>query len=156
MTRGKPWKANEENALRSLVEAKTPIDVIAVKLGRKPDAVYMKCLRLGLTGKPETSAPSFPLPKELPSIEETLRKLADALDAASTPGLDRAEVQRLHAVAKLAKAYKEILEDFVHYSEIEAKVNEMEAKYEALSLQSAMQSGKDSAAQQVSGSVAES
>ena len=71
-------------------------------------------------------------PEELPSVEETLRKLAGALEAASEPGLSKTEVQRLQVVATLARAYKEILADYINYQEIEAKLNDMEAKYAAL------------------------
>ena len=67
MTRGKPWTVDEEAALRALVEANTSIDAIAVKLNKKPDAIYVKCLRMGLTQKPHTPPSNIPLPKELPS-----------------------------------------------------------------------------------------
>jgi hypothetical protein len=43
------------------------------------------------------------IPKELPTVEEALKILAGALKAAGVPGLDRVEVQRLQAVARLAR-----------------------------------------------------
>jgi hypothetical protein len=43
------------------------------------------------------------LPKELPSVEEALIKLAGALNAACKPGLDKVEIQRLQVVATLAR-----------------------------------------------------
>lgn len=92
----------------------------------------VKSQRLGLQISGQATQRELPLPKELPSVEETLRKLAGALEAASELGLSKTEVQRLQVVATLARAYKEILADYINYREIEAKLNDMEAKYAAL------------------------
>jgi hypothetical protein len=46
------------------------------------------------------------LPRELPSIEEALKLLAGALQAASQAGLDKVEVQRLQAIATLARTHE--------------------------------------------------
>ena len=132
MTKGKPWTAEEEAELKTLVEAKTSINIIAAKLGKRRGAVYAKCQRLELETKGHLTANSFPLPEELPSIEEALRKLAGALEAACAPGLDKVEVQRLQVIATLAKTYKEILADYINYREIENKLNDMEEKYAQL------------------------
>ncbi len=129
--KGLPWTVEEEASLKALVEAKTPLDVIAAKLGRQPGAVFQKCRRLGL-GTRQVTAAEIALPAELPSVEETLRKLAGALDASCASGLSKVEVQRLQVVATLARAYKEILADYINYREIEAKLDDMEAKYAAL------------------------
>jgi hypothetical protein len=130
--KGKPWTVEEEKELSGLIESNASMEVIAAKLKRKPSAIYVKCMRLGLTAKPHASPASVPLPKELYSVEEALEMLAAALKTASTPGLDRAEVQRLQVVGSLAKTYKEILADYVDYRGIEAKMAEMEEKYQAL------------------------
>jgi type III secretory pathway component EscV len=106
---------------------------------------------MGLTQKPHSTPSNIPLPKELPSVEETLKKLAAALETACTPGLDRVEVQRLQVVATLSKTYKELLADYLNYREIEAKLNDMEAKYDAL----LKEKGKDDASKSVSAQVAE-
>lgn len=151
MTKGKPWTIEEEATLKALIEANTPLDAICVKLGKKPNAIYIKCLRLGLTKKPYTKPSSVPLPKELPSVEEALKKLATALDTASTPGLEKAEVQRLQVLATIAKTYKEILADYINYREIEAKLYDMEAKYDAL----LKETGKDDAPKPVPAQMAE-
>ncbi len=131
MPKGYPWTVEEEARLKAFVDAKVPLDVIAQKLGRQQGAIMIKCYRLGLEVLNTTSV-AIPLPEELPSVEETLRKLAGALDAASAPGLSKVEVQRLQVVATLAKTYKEILADYINYRAIEEKLNDMEAKYEAL------------------------
>jgi hypothetical protein len=132
MTRGLPWTVEEEVQLKKLVEAKTPIDVIASMLKRQAPAIVVKCQRLGLPISGRVTASALPLPAELPSVEETLKKLAGALEAASAPGLSGLELQRLQLVATLARAYKEILADYLDYREVEAKLIDMEAKYAAL------------------------
>jgi len=73
------------------------------------------------------------IPSALPSIEETARILAGVLKASVKPGLSRVEVQRLQTVANISKAYKELIVDFVHYQEVEIKLNmvmEQNAKLE--------------------------
>jgi hypothetical protein len=127
-----PWTVEEEIQLKALVEAKTPLSIIADTLGRQAPAVKLKCQRLGLAIDNEVTEHAISLPAELPSVEETLKKLAGALDAASASGLNKTEVQRLQVVATLARAYKEILADYLNYREVEAKLNDMEAKYAAL------------------------
>lgn len=58
--------------------------------------------------------------------------LAGALKTAVKPGLTKLEVQRLQAVSNIAKTYKELVTDYAHYTQIEAKLIEMETKYENL------------------------
>jgi hypothetical protein len=127
MAKGKSWTPQEEAQLRALVEANTSVESIAAQLGKQPGGVLMKCYRLGLKieSKDYTST-SISLPRELPSVEEALKMLAGALKAAVKPGLDKVEVQRLQAVATIAKTYKEILSDYINYREIEAKLEEIE------------------------------
>jgi hypothetical protein len=121
---GKVWTSEQEAALRALVEQKSNIDLIASKLGKTPKAVITKCQRMGLEldsgGYVNTSVS---IPKELPSVEETARILAGAMKASVKSGLSRVEVQRLQTVANISKAYKELIVDFVHYREVEAKLN---------------------------------
>ena len=151
MTKGKPWSVDEEASLKALADVNTPIDIMAAKLNRKPDAVYVKCIRLGLTKRPQTLVSSIPLPKELPSPEEVLKKFVAAFESACTPGLDRAEIQRLKVVDSMSKTYKELLADYLNSRGVERRLNDMEAKYEAL----LKEKGKDDASKPVSGQVAE-
>jgi hypothetical protein len=132
MTKGKPWTVEEETQLKALVEAKTPLGIITEKLRRKPGAILIKCKRLGLTDYRRATNTSISLPKELPSIEETVEKLAAALEAASTPGLDRMELKRLQVLATIAKTYKELLADYIKYREIEIRLDVMEENYARL------------------------
>ena len=145
MTKGKPWSIDEEALLKELAEANAPIDIMAAKLKRKPDAVYVKCIRLGLAKRPNALVSAVSLPKEIPSVEETLKKLAVALEIACTPGLDRVEVQRLQVVSTLSKTYQELLVGYLNYRGIEGRLNDMEVKYDAL----LKKTGKDDASKPV-------
>ncbi len=132
MAKGLQWTTEEEAQLKALVAANTSLEAMAVKLGRQPGAIVIKCRRLGLATHSGVTTVALSLPKELPSVEETLKKLAGAMEAASAPGLSRVEVQRLQVVATLARTYKDILADYINYREVEAKLNDMEIKYVAL------------------------
>ena len=127
MTKGKHWTIQEEAELKTLVEANTHVETIAALLGKKPGAIFIKCQRLGLKLQSKGYVNnSVPIPRELPSVEDALKMLAGALKTAVKPGLDKVEVQRLQAVATIAKTYKELLADYINYREIEAKLKEME------------------------------
>jgi hypothetical protein len=135
MPRGIPWTTQQETELKTLLEKQTPIDVIALKLAKKPAAVAVKIKRLGLNPtNPEGNhfTDQITLPNDLPSIENTLKMLAGALKAAIKPGLTKIEIQRLQTVANIAKTYKELAADYARYDQIEAKLLEMETKYEKL------------------------
>jgi len=135
LVKGKPWTVKEEKQLKDLHEAKTPIDVISTKLGRKPTAIMVKCGRLNIdvvVPKGCTTTTSIQLPSDLPSVEEALKILAGALNAARKSGLDKVEVQRLQVIATSARTYKEILADYVNYRGIEARMAKMEEECERL------------------------
>ena len=133
--KGKPWTADEETLLKQLVDVKTPLEVMSVKLQKTSDAVIQKCRRLGLEVvglESFRTSTSIQMPTDLPSVEEALKMLAGALRASLAPGLDKVEVQRLQVVATLARTYKEVLEDYINYRAIEVKLVELEAKYARL------------------------
>jgi hypothetical protein len=135
MPRGIPWTTEQETELKTLLNNQTPLDVIALKLGKKPGAVTVKIKRLKLNPtNPEGNhfTDQITLPKGLPSIEAALKMLAGALQTAIKPGLTKIEVQRLQTVANIAKTYKEFAADYARYDQIEAKLLEMETKYEKL------------------------
>jgi type III secretory pathway component EscV len=129
MTRGKPWNQEEETLLRELIKANTSLETITEKLNRKPGAIHVKCLRLGLTRGQHYALPNIPLPKGLPSVEDALRKLAKALETASTPGLSYVEVQRLQVLSSLTKTYDTTMSHYLNYREVESKMEKMEAKF---------------------------
>jgi len=136
VTKGKPWTRKQEKELRRLVGAKDALLVIAVKLDKSPEAIRKKIERLGLEvvdqKKNSRTTTSLKIPEELPTVEETLKMLAGALQAAMLPGLNKVEVQSLQTVARLAKTYKNLFSDYVDYPRIEAELVELRGKYEDL------------------------
>jgi hypothetical protein len=135
--KGKPWTIDEEKQLRELVEAKTHIDVIAVKLNRQPDAVLIKCKRLKLEvvvgikkiKATTTSSVGLKLPTELPSVEEALKMLAGALDALKKGGVDKTEIIRLSRIIQGAEAYIDRVAEYMDYRGLEVEMLDWRAKY---------------------------
>lgn len=127
MTKGKKWTTEQENQLKELITANKTIEAIADQLEKTPGAIILKSQRLGLNLQTYGYITTpVPIPRELPSIEQTLKTLAGALKEASKPGLNRLEVARLQSIATLSKAYKDSLADYVNYRAIELKLKEME------------------------------
>jgi pyruvate formate-lyase activating enzyme-like uncharacterized protein len=127
MTKGKHWTTQEETELKTLIGANATVDEIVAKLQKSPGAIFLKCRRLGLKIQSKGYINTgISIPRELPSVEEALKMLAGALKTAVKPGLEKVEVQRLQAVATIAKTYKEILADYINYREIENKLKKME------------------------------
>ncbi len=83
-------------------------------------AIYKKTERLGLEVVDEEkqnvlSTTSLELPKELPSIEETLTKLSAALAVLERLGLEKSDILRLRGIISGCKVYKELLVDYLNY-----------------------------------------
>jgi DNA-binding Lrp family transcriptional regulator len=138
LTKGKPWSIELEKQLRDLVEAKTSLSAISKLLGKPEEAVRQKIRRLGLEAVVQkkivcsTTSSELVLPQELPSVEETLKKLSAALNALETPGLEKSEVMRLRAIIQAVKVYKELLTDYMNYRGLEVELMELSKKYEQL------------------------
>jgi len=134
MPKGVPWSKSEVDELLTLRTSGATVRQIAQKMGKSEQAVQKKIERLGLkVVQPQnicsTTTSELIMPEELPSIEEALKILAAAMNALQTPGLTKAEVQRLRNIIQGCKIYKELLADYVNYRQIEAKLVEMEQKY---------------------------
>jgi len=135
MTKGKPWDIEEERQLRVLFEEGKNVDQIAKVMVKTRDAVLNKIYDLGLKREEENKAhgrrlsSSFQLPKELPSVEEALKKLAAALKELEQPGLAQSEVLRLRSIISGVKVYKEVFADYFDYCELEQRLMELERKY---------------------------
>jgi hypothetical protein len=135
MTKGKPWPNEKETQLQELVASKTALPVIAKTLGKSEEAVRQKIARLGLEvveQKKIVCSTTSNLPAELFSIEEALKKLAAALVALETPGLDKAEVLRLRRIISGCKIYKDLFSDYVNYRGLETELLELRRNYDAL------------------------
>ena len=133
---GKYWKPEEEQLLRELWESGVhDFKVLAEKINRPEGGIQEKLRRMRLlvvVQNPQSHTTRLELPKELPSVEESLKILAGALKTAAKSGLSKVEVQRLQVVATLARTYKDLLSDYIGYRAIEAKLVELEAKYARL------------------------
>ncbi len=131
---GRVWTLEEEAKLRQLAEAGENVDVIAAKLGRNRDAVMVKAKRINVrvVGQPlwHTTTTDLKLPPELPTPEEALKVLAAALDASKQKGLDKVEVERLKAVAQLARTYDTLLDKYIGYRKIEEELIRLDQKYQ--------------------------
>jgi hypothetical protein len=72
------------------------------------------------------------LPKELPSVEDSLRTLSAALKALDMPGLDQSEVLRLRGIITGVKIYKELYADYLDYHGLEAELIELKEKFDTI------------------------
>jgi hypothetical protein len=84
--KGKPWTVEDEKKLAKLVKDKKTLGVIAETLGKSPEAVRKKIERLklevvdqALQQRTTTTSPLV-LPKELPSVEESIIDLFRCLN----------------------------------------------------------------------------
>ena len=138
MVKGKPWPTEDEQKLSSWFHSGTvDLRVLAFSFDGKysENAVYQKLLDLGLLKEEEdckhhfSSSSSLKLPEELPSIEETLKTLAGALEALKSSGLEKNDVFRLRTIITGAKVYKDLLSDYINYRGLEAELLELREKY---------------------------
>ena len=142
MTKGKPWPAEDENKLRDWYQSgTTELRVLVFSFDGRytEEAIRQKLLKFGLLKEqqqPKNSncccSTELTLPQDLPSIEETLKILAAALEALKTPGLDKAEVLRLRGIIAGVKVYQERFAEYVHYREMEEELMEARRKYAEL------------------------
>ncbi len=134
---GRPWTQEEETQLKELAEQGLSADDIAAKLQRNRDAILVKARRLGIArvvggSLAHTTTTDIKLPLELPTPEEALKLLAGALQIAKEKGLDKIEVERLKAIAQLARTYDALLDKYVGYRRIEENLIRLDQKYKEL------------------------
>jgi len=72
------------------------------------------------------------LPKELPTIENVMKRVSSALSALEQPGNDKREIIRLRCFILGIKLYKKMFADFVHYREIETELVDLRQKYQEI------------------------
>jgi uncharacterized protein YydD (DUF2326 family) len=99
--------------------------------------VYEKAKRLGLkviisSQKRKIITSNVELPEDLPSIEEALKTLNNALKALETPGLDQAETLRLGKIIQGVKTYQGLFADYVNYRDLETELLDLRKKCEEL------------------------
>jgi hypothetical protein len=139
LVKGKPWPVEDERKLKDWFTSGTnELRVLAFSFENRysENAVYQKLLDLGLLSEEErkkhSSSINPELLAELPSIEEELKKLAEALKTLDKPGLEKGEVLRLRSIISGVKTYKELLADYLDYRELEAELLESNKKYDEL------------------------
>ena len=137
MGKGKPWSAELENQLRELLQAGKSVKVVAKVLGKTENAIRQKMIKLELVEEKKTEnsavfSSTLVLPKDLPSVETVLKKAAAALVGLETPGLSKTEVMRLRALIQSAAVYQVKIAEYMEYRRIEAKLIDLDEKYERL------------------------
>ena len=100
-----------EEALKDLVEAKTPLSVITKKLGVSEEPTRAKIQRLGLEEVEQrkntcSSSSELIMPEDLISIEDTLKKLVAAMTALETIGLSKTEIMQLRTLIQTSGLYQ--------------------------------------------------
>ena len=128
MPKGKPWTVELENQLRELLQAGKSVKVVAKVLGKTENAIRQKMIKLGLVEEKKTENNAFlsstlVLPKDLPSVEEALLKVAAAMKALEKPGLSKTEIMRLRTLIQTSGLYQKRFAEYVNYRQIEAKVD---------------------------------
>jgi hypothetical protein len=136
LTKGKRWDAKKEQKLKDLVAAKKSVSAIAKVLGKTEDSVRSKMNRLGLVVEEEVqknslSSSTLELPKELPTIETVLKMAAAAMKQLET-AKSKTEIMRLRAIIQATSVYQIKLAEYLDYRGIEAKLIELDEKYEKL------------------------
>ena len=140
MPRGKPWTREEENTLIHLAKDGKSVEAIAGTLDKSEGSTFIKMKRLGLKEVvvvsenqklTTTTEPSQPLPAELPTVEEALKRLNAAVAALEKPGIDRNEIARLKSVIQGLKMYKDYFADYMHYRQVEIEVVKLRKEFDA-------------------------
>ena len=72
------------------------------------------------------------MPEDLPSVETVLKTAAAAMAGLETPGLSKTEVMRLRALIQSAAVYQVRIAEYIDYRRIEAKLIDLDEKYERL------------------------
>ncbi|WNZ28472.1 MAG: hypothetical protein IAX21_07325 [Candidatus Bathyarchaeota archaeon] len=135
MPKGKPWTKDQEMQLRELLQAGKSIQVIAKTFGKTQNAIRQKMIKLELEEKKSNCSlfsSTLKLPEEIPSIETVLKTALAALKALEKPGLAKVEVMRLRAIIQSAAVCQVKIAEFIDYARIEAKLIELDEKYEKL------------------------
>jgi hypothetical protein len=122
--KGKPWTIEEEKQLREMVQARKPVTAMARFFGKSPESIKKKMGRLGLKVVVRQISQTTTT-DDLPSIEEALKTLNEALTSLKIPGLDQSETLRLRSIIQGVKIYKELFADYVNYRALEEKVEEL-------------------------------
>ena len=140
LLKGKPWSVEEEKQLREMFLAHRPLGVIVGSLGKTKESIRCKIARMHLVDDNHLKSQRLSSSKvlsstqkltseELPSVEEALQKINNALDLLESPGLDQAETLRLRSIIQGRKMYIEKLAEYMDYRGLEVEMLEWREKY---------------------------
>jgi len=139
MPEWKKWRNEDIKQLRQLAKQGKGWDAIAAELGRSVEAVQQKARRLGVdvvvtvpANDATTTSTELVMPKELISVEESLKKLVAAMNELENEKLSKTDVMRLRTLIQSCNLYQMRVAEYINYRRIEERLLEMEAKYERL------------------------
>jgi len=140
MPEWKKWRNEDIQQLRQLAKQGKGWDAIAAELGRSVEAVQQKARRLGVdvvvtvpaNDATTTTTAELVMPKELISVEESLKKLVAAMNLLENSGLSKTDVMRLRTLIQSSNIYQIRVAEYINYRRIEERLLEMEAKYDRL------------------------
>jgi hypothetical protein len=131
------WTRKEETKLLDLwKKGITNMGLLASEMKRTPRAVKIKLRRLGVVVEKRVALHTTTTKiesKGLLTHEQALKVLAGALEALRKPGQDKLELQRLRILVDTIHTYDSVLEKFEKWTEIEARLLEMDKKIQELS-----------------------
>jgi hypothetical protein len=135
MAKGKPWTIEQENKLRELLHTGKSVEVIAKLFGKTQNAIRQKMIKLELEEKKNFTglfSSTLKIPDSIPSVETVLKTALAALNALEKPGLSKVEIIRLRSIIQSAAICQVKIAKFINYAGIEAKLIELDEKYENL------------------------
>lgn len=131
MPKGKPWNTKDERKLAEMLKEGKQVSQIAAYFGKTEDSIKKKMKRLGLEVVVcQIQRTTTSNDDDLPSVQDVLLKLSNALEDLETIGLDKSETLRLRSIIQGVKTYKELYADFVNYRALEQKVEELIRDFE--------------------------
>ena len=140
LPKGKPWSIDQTRQLMELRHNGKTVPEIADLMGKSVDSIKQKLRRLGLKvvtiknseGTTSSTDEELIMPKEMPTIEEALLKLATAMKALENPKLTKTDVMRLKTLIHTCKIYQKLLAEYMDYRRIERRLMILDEKYAQL------------------------
>lgn len=148
ITRGRRWSVDEERRLKELLEAGDSSRQIAVNLGKSFESVRQKMFRLGLSEKnpadvAHLGSSGLPMSRLLPTLEEALVDLYDAIRCLKQPSLSEVDVQRLRSIILGIKVYKDCYAEYRRFREAEEKIMKLTKEFDARAAEDMVQTEED-------------
>jgi hypothetical protein len=148
MTRGRRWSVDEERRMKELLESGSTARQVAISLGMSFEGVRQKMFRLGLREKKlselaHSGSSNLPMSRLLPTLEEALVDLYDAIRGLKQPGLSEVDVERLRSVILGIRVYKECYVEYRRFREAEDRIMELTKQLDAYTGENVAQAKED-------------